>query len=325
MNNVRVASFCQWSLAFTAVLLLVSPSSAQSNSVAKSSIDLPLCVVELIDDVDVAARQAGVLKELPLKQGQYVLAEENVGRVDDLMAQRGLEQASARLKLAEAKAGNDKVIRYYFEIEKYYRQKHTTEVALGRNATRVNLEEYAHENAKARNQKEQAQHAQMEAELEIKVESANVNNAKDLVERHKIFSPIEGHVFKIYKQAGSWVNAGDPVFRIIRMNKLQVKGYVSSKEYDRHEVFGQDVSVTVELARGQTVQLKGKVTYVGLDQYAGDQYIVMAEVDNRSEQGQWLMKPNDTVNMQIHLGTRVANANLELAPATSEFSQTTNK
>jgi len=305
------------------VLLLASQSSAQSNLVAKSSIDLPLCVVELIEDVDVAARQAGVLKELSLKQGQYVLADAEVGRVDDLMAQRGLEQASARLKLAQAKASNDKVIQFYYQTETYYYNKYQKEKGLS-NAAKSTIEEYAHENAKARNQKEQAQHAKTEAELEVKVELANVNNAKDLVERHKIFSPIEGHVFKIYKPKGSWVNAGDPVFRIIRMNKLQVKGFVNAKEYDRHEVFSQDVSVTVNLARGQTVQLKGKVTYVGLDQYAGDQYIVVAEVDNRSQHGQWLMKPNDTVNMQIHLGTRVANANLEQAP-TSEFSQTTNK
>ena len=270
-------------------------------------LELPLCIVTLMDEVEVSARQTGQLKTLSVRQGSYVEADTEVGRIDDLAAQRELEQAQARKAIAESRASDAKDIEYYQTIYDHYKSKYEQERNL-KNTARATLTEYLFELRKAVTQIEKAKLEKNAAGLEVALEEVILNNSKDKIERHIVRSPINGNVYEIYKPEGSWVNAGDPIFRVIRMDTLHVEGYVDASQFDRHEIYGCKATVTVPLARGRNAQLPGKITFVGLDQHAGNRYIVKAEVENRSEQGQWLLSPNADVSLNIHLNTRVADA-----------------
>jgi biotin carboxyl carrier protein len=278
-------------------------SQSQSNV-----IDLNLCFVMLIYDIDVPARESGVLKNVNFREGAYVEANAEIAKINDLLAQRQLAEAQARKSIAGKKA-SDNVEKEFAELayqhwyEKFQKERKLVQKGAGSPAL---LNDYLFEAKKARKSIERAKADQALGNLDVKREEVLVKASEDFVERHVIRSKINGNVFEIYKQAGEFVKAGDSILRIVQMDRLRVQGFIDATSYDRHQVAGQRVTVTANMAGGREVQFEGKVSYVGLDEHAGDRFMVWAEVDNRSENGQWLLVPNDEVKMQIHLNTRTA-------------------
>ena len=102
------------------------------------------------------------------------------------------------------------------------------------------------------------------------------------------------------RHAGEWVSAGDPVMKIARMDRLYVQGNISSEEYNPYEVAGQPVVVTLTLAQNKTQEFSGTITNVGLENdSSGVYYSVKAEVSNRFENGQWLLRKGSKVTMRV--------------------------
>ncbi len=70
--------------------------------------------------------------------------------------------------------------------------------------------------------------------------------AKLTVDRHQFVAPFDGVVVQRYQQVGQWVKPGDPVVRLIRMNRLRAEGQVP-------------VSVAAKLRAIKEVDLKTEV------------------------------------------------------------------
>ena len=66
-------------------------------------------------------------------------------------------------------------------------------------------------------------------------------------------------------------------------------------------VSGRPVTVEVELADGRKVRLSGQVVFVSPLIRAGNIYRVRAEVENRKENDQWLLRPGMAATMTIDL------------------------
>ncbi len=139
-----------------------------------------------------------------------------------------------------------------------------------------------------------------------------------------MISPLDGNILEIYKQAGEWVQSGDPICRIVRMNRIRVTGFVQAAEHDPSELDGRPVTVRAEFARGRIEEFTGHVAFIALERTSingqgyGDlragptpqtnvvpgtgSYHVWVEVDNRAENGHWLLLPGSAVDVTIHLG-----------------------
>jgi multidrug resistance efflux pump len=139
------------------------------------------------------------------------------------------------------------------------------------------------------------------AKMTADVEQAAVSLADENIRRRKIASPVAGEVIEVNRHAGEWVNAGDPVARVIKMDELRVEGFLSTREFDPGEVAGRHVSVEVELARGRRAQFEGQIEFVNPLVLSGDKYRVRAVVKNRVENGHWLLRPGTSASMTIHL------------------------
>ena len=48
-----------------------------------------------------------------------------------------------------------------------------------------------------------------------------------MIDRHKIISSLDGVVVQRYSTNGAWVKAGDPIVRVIRLNRLRAEGFVT--------------------------------------------------------------------------------------------------
>jgi len=146
---------------------------------------------------------------------------------------------------------------------------------------------------------EQAKFRQRIAEFTTQSRAAEVEVADANIARRRLVAPIDGDIVAVFRQHGQWVQPGDPVARLVNLGTLRVEGFLSAKEYDANDVADRPVSVEVELARGRSVRVQGKIVYVSPIVQAGGQYRVWAEVQNEQESGQWLLRPGLTAKMTI--------------------------
>ena len=113
-------------------------------------------------------------------------------------------------------------------------------------------------------------------------------------EKHRIESPLSGVVVDVLRQKGEWVEPGDSLFRIIRLDKLLVEGYVDATDIDG-SVRGARVRVTFDSTEGK-IQSKGRLIFVSPEvDSVNHQVLVHAEVEN----SQLKLRPGIAVDVVI--------------------------
>jgi macrolide-specific efflux system membrane fusion protein len=133
------------------------------------------------------------------------------------------------------------------------------------------------------------------------VHQAAVAAAEENINRRKIVAPFDGVVVDLLRQRGEWVDAGEPLLRMIRLDRVRVEGFFDARQYNPEEVSGRPVTVEIERARGQKVRLPGAVVFVSPLVQAGDKYRVRVEVENHQHEGHWLLGPGKSASMAIHI------------------------
>jgi macrolide-specific efflux system membrane fusion protein len=151
------------------------------------------------------------------------------------------------------------------------------------------------------------------ANLTAEVEKTAVAAAEDSIERRQIVAPFEGLVLDLLSHEAEWVNAGEPVLRMVRLDRLRVEGFFHMHQYNPEEMVHRPVTVELERARGEIVRLPGKVVFISPVVQAGDTYRVRAEVKNRIQENYWLLGPGMTAAMTIHIHDPPAAATADAA------------
>jgi multidrug efflux pump subunit AcrA (membrane-fusion protein) len=108
-------------------------------------------------------------------------------------------------------------------------------------------------------------------------------------------------VVELKAREGEWVQAGDTVMRLVRVDLLRVEGYLNANEYRQSEIQGRPVDVAVTLAHGQKETFPGRVVFVKPLVQAGGEVLIRAEIKNRQENGVWLLDPGMNAEMTIQL------------------------
>jgi multidrug resistance efflux pump len=152
---------------------------------------------------------------------------------------------------------------------------------------------------------------------EARLEEARVEEARARIRRHSIRTDFDGYVIKKFRDAGEWVQAGEKVLRVARMDRLYVQGNISSKKFNPFEVADKPVTVTLQLARGKEATFQGKIASIGLEKQGSDLFMVKAEVENRPQEGFWTLLPGSQVKMKIHLDGKPAES-MDTADASLE-------
>lgn len=215
------------------------------------------CRVKVIDQVTLAADQAGVLEFVESREGDTVAARQRLAGVRD-------DVAAANLALATAQA------EYVAEIEA--KQK-AHEIAVNE-----------HKQALAANDRQRNTVPQLEVErLRLAIELAlfEIEKArhehhlsilrKELAEKeleqYLIAAPISGVITHVYKHKGEAVRPGDPVLELTSTDRVRVEGWldlatslrVTTGDKVRVQLNIPDVDVPVE----QRV-FDGRVSFVDL-------------------------------------------------------------
>lgn len=263
---------------------------------------LDTCSVQLIQQIELPAREPGPLSEVLTAEGETIAKGQVLASIDDEQARTDLSVAAAKLEASELKVSSDIAIRYaqagYNAAEKTYQR----ELRLSRRGagTEADADEARLLAIQAQLQIEKAQHDYQVEQKSINVEKLEVLKAKELLQRHAVVAPWGGIVRKIFKRQGEWANAGDPIIEMIQMDRLWVEGEVAVKEINPYQVSHRPVTVTMTLADGEAIAFPGKIVFVD-PEIVGRYYKVRAEVINRTHQNHWLLIPGMKVQMEIEL------------------------
>ena len=281
----------------------LEPSTYRSRiSIQGSVVRLDVCLVKVIEKIELPAREAGVLRALAVRDGNLVDANSLLAKVDDHQAVTELESAKRRLEASQLKISSDIGIRYAQAAKetawKAFRREDTL---VRRNAgTEAKRDELQLAAIQADLQYEKAQHDFNVDQKAVKLDELQVQKAQQLLDRHDIFSPWAGVVTQVLKRQGEWVNAGDPILELVQMERLWIEGDIDPRQLNPHQISGRPVQVNLQLAGGQTATFTGYIAYLDT-QVVGDSFKIRAEVQNRQQEGHWLLIPGMYVDMSIDL------------------------
>ena len=261
------------------------------------------CLVSLIDEVQVPAREPGVILELAVRQGAVVSKGEVLAMIDDDQPQMEKRRAQAEHDQAIAKAESDVDVRYSQKAEgvaeMVFRKAEQSHERIQGAVTEVERERLKLEWEKTGLQIEQANLERGLAALAATSKGVEVEAAQKAIERREIRSPIDGVVEEVFPHQGEWLQPGDPLARVIRTDRLYVEGYVDAARWNPAEVRDRPVTVEARLAGDQQESFQGRIFNVKPRMESGN-YRVVAEVDNREVEGEWLLRAGQFVTMKIH-------------------------
>ncbi len=293
------------------LLLLAAPLAAQPSSkysVRGNDVILPLCQVVLLEEARVSVEEAGLLAVLEIREGRLVKAGQEIGRLNDSRPRMELEQVEADLSVATKRASNDVDIRFAVKNLGVSRAEYDRALEANRihsgTITPTELRRLRLAAERAELELEQARHEQVVNGVVAQAKQVSVDMMQQTIERHAVKAPLTGMVVERYREVGEWISPGDPIVRIVRLDKLRVQGFLNVRDFTTR-VVGSPVSVEVRLAGGRIEQFPGTLAYVSpeVEPVTGD-FRVWAEVENTNL---WL-QPGMTATMTIHLSDELAEA-----------------
>jgi len=142
-----------------------------------------------------------------------------------------------------------------------------------------------------------------EQELNYRLKANEYALATRAVERREIRSPLAGKVVEVSKHGGEWVEPGNQVFRIVRIDRLRVKGYVNINEL-LGVTEGRPVTFLIDISDGPRLKFPGKLVFISpeVNEVNGEQVEVWAEVENKD----MLLRPGMHGTMVIQNPTETA-------------------
>jgi multidrug efflux pump subunit AcrA (membrane-fusion protein) len=291
-----------------ALLILPAPFSATTSRGGEEVVVPPganllkHCLVTAIDDVQVPALRPGQLTAIHAREGARVEPESVVAQLNDAETKIQLRAANAERDVAAARAKSDIEVRYA-------QATHAVAVAEHRMSEEANKDVKAVSTVELERLKLSAEQAALKIEVgkferEVRMTESGTTQAKAELAEHEVLqrqirAPIGGEIAEYYVRIGEWVEVGRPVLRIVRLDRLRVEGFVHVRDSFPGEVLGRSVKVRLELARGEQREFSGRVTFVSPLVQAGGDYRIWAEIDNRREQDQWLLRPGLQAEMLL--------------------------
>ncbi len=293
-----------------ACLLLLAAVAGGQSSASRGASQPALARIEtaqvfFLNDLQLPAQEAGVLTRIDVSEGHDVTAGQLLALVDDRKPQ--LAKLAANLDQAAATARAEDNIDVDYAIASHDVALSELEKDLSINArspgavpdTEIQIKRLSEH--RARLQIEKSKLDKRVAVLTAEVQGAAVKAADETIRRCRIEAEFDGEVVDVLKRKGEWVNVGEPVLRIARMDRLRVDGRLDAAQFDAHEIEGRPVTVTAQLARGRTADFRGRLVFVSQQVEAGNKYRVRAEVENRQENGEWVLRPGLPTSMVVHL------------------------
>ncbi len=130
---------------------------------------------------------------------------------------------------------------------------------------------------------------------------AQLQAVENEIKRRKIESPLDGIIVERYHHEGEWAQAGEPVYRIVHMDRLRVEGMLNASDFMPEEIEGRPVKIYVTTPQGKE-EFDAKVDFVSPVVDPSGEFLIHADFDNpRKPNGQWTVRPGLDAEITILL------------------------
>ena len=306
MNRVQIQETANIRDTVTALLQETAPDSDSSASVDLSvvrEIRLKPCIVTLIDDVKIPAQTEGRIVELAVREGDQVERGQVLAQIDDRRARLKLDEVKGLLEDAK---GNNVDVKYAEVALQVASADYENAIEVNRNAPgtvpKTETRRLMLQVEQFKLQVEQAQRAK----AGTRAQKAQLALAESELADYDALAPLDGIVVEVFPQVGEWVKAGDPICRIVRMDRLRVESWLDVSRYSPDDVHGSDVIIEFPSRHGKVQRMPGKVTFVSPMRMDERGNVVIAEVPIRAPDERYLLAPRSgmEVTMVVKLVSR---------------------
>ncbi len=284
-----------------------------------TGLDVQDCAVRFADEVEVPALATGRVAEVFAYENQDVESGARIVRLDDSSLKIRHHSYQLRLELAKAEAADEIELKYAktardeaqaeLDSSRAVHNEFSGAVAITQ-IRRLKLSVTRGELEVARAEKRRA-----EAETAVDLAEAELSVIDDQLRKLLVESPLAGVVLEINKSVGEWVETGETLATIARIDRLHIHAILDSKTLSPQLCTGLPVNVHwTDHATGEAHSLRGKVLSVDPQVMPGGRYRLHAEVLNElispqpaSSQKSWKLSPGTDVRMNIHVPAAVAN------------------
>lgn len=132
-------------------------------------------------------------------------------------------------------------------------------------ATRKQMDDVEAQEAVIRGQINAQQKALAGSVSSLDAQSAGIllqiEQVKDQLSKCRIVSPVSGTILTKYAQAGEFVSAGRPLFKVADLDKVCLRAYVTSAQLSQITI-GQEVKVYSDYGKGYSREYTGRITWI---------------------------------------------------------------
>ena len=312
LSRMRTAG---WSLSIPRMILVLTillasalePQSEDNVGVA-GGVEVQDCTVRFAKEVRVPALQSGLVAKVDVAINDSVRQGSALAKLDDrsLLIQR--RAALARQLSAKQDAETSDEIEYAETVRKQAQAEHDARRSTYNQAPGAVpfFDVLRLELAVKRSELEikQAQQRKRRAGAELELRSAELSLIDNQLRQLYVESPIDGVVLEVMQSEGEWVQKGEPIATIGKIDRLHVRALLSTDQIGPEECLGLPVSVHwVDPTSDQSRSLRGEVRSVDPQVISGGRFVRLhAEIVNRkTESGShWLLSPGADVRMTIY-------------------------
>lgn len=255
--------------------------------------------IRLVQQAETSARESGVLTTLLAKEGQMVTEGEVLAQIEDVQARFDKTRAELELEIAREDAENDVGVRAAEKASAVAQNDlQRAEKSIKKNPNAISASEVEHRRLTAEQAELEVERAQRDfriARVKHQLKENECRFAEETLDRHRVVAPLGGMVVEVDRRCGEWVEPGERVLRIVRIDRLRAEGFVDARQA-RGDWMDVPVIVTIRLNEDSTEEFSGKIVFVSpeIDPVNG-QVAVWAEIDNRD----LLLRPGLRATMTI--------------------------
>ena len=185
-------------------------------------------------ETEVPARETGVLSQMNVVVGQMVRQGQTLARIDDQEAKNRQNLAEIELRIAEKETETEPLLKAARQArETADRNLARAEEAVEnfrRSLSQAELDDYRLGATEAAADLWQRQHETEVARLTRQLRAEQLQLAQLRTARHAVTAPLAGMVEDVYHQPGEWVTPGQPIARIVRLDRLRCVGFLAAEQ-----------------------------------------------------------------------------------------------
>jgi multidrug efflux pump subunit AcrA (membrane-fusion protein) len=288
---------------------LLAQSSVRNES---GWLEFPQCPVFVIDSLDIPAQENGMIAKLETQVNQDVEAEQLLGTLDPSAALLEESLASKQAQVASAAAMDDSDLKFaQLLVEEATIALDSYEQINSRgSATDAEMRSKRLSVTQAELKVQHARLTTDQLKLKARLAQASVVAATERVHRLKFIAPFSGSISEVFRHQGEWVQAGQPVVRLIRLDELRVDVYIPIQSVDVASLVNAPVLVTARRSGMDSATFSGRVTHYDPSVSSTGDVRIHATIQNQRVNGHWLLLPGMTASMKIQPPTNPHSASL---------------